>query len=93
MGYLVLSRRTGQSIICNLKDDERIKITILNAGDYQTRVAIEAPRYINIVREELLHKMLYQEEPDDSQPPTKTVYWDKNHKVWIDLPVQQQYEQ
>lgn len=47
---LVLSRKPGEAI--RVGDD--IKVTIVRIGPNTVRVGIEAPRGINIVREELI---------------------------------------
>jgi len=49
---LVLTRNVGQSIL--IGDDVVITVLALNGG--QVRVGIDAPREINIVREELLER-------------------------------------
>ena len=52
---LVLSRKPGEKI----RVGEKIKITIVRVGPNTVRIGIEAPRDMNIVREELV-------EPGDS---------------------------
>lgn len=47
---LVISRKPGESLI--LGDD--IKITLLSGGSDKVTLGIEAPKSVNIVREELL---------------------------------------
>ncbi len=47
---LVLSRETDQSF--RISDD--IIVTVLGVNKGQVKIGIEAPRHINIVREELL---------------------------------------
>lgn len=47
---LILQRKKGQSIV--IGDD--IKVTILEIGNEQVKVAIEAPKSVPIVRDELL---------------------------------------
>jgi carbon storage regulator len=49
-GYLILSRRRGESIII----DGDIKVTILDTRGNQTRVGIQAPKEVEILREELI---------------------------------------
>lgn len=56
---LVLSRHIGQS----LKIGDNIEIQILGIQRGQVRIGIEAPREINVVREELLHRN------DDAEVP------------------------
>ena len=46
---LVLSRRTGERIL--IGDD--VAITVVRIGPNSVRIGIEAPRSMNIVREEL----------------------------------------
>jgi carbon storage regulator len=50
---LVLTRKKGQSII--IGDNIKIKIVSINPSGVE--IGIEAPRDINIVREELLEKV------------------------------------
>jgi carbon storage regulator len=47
---LVLNRKTGQSIVINRP---RIKVKIVSVNGNSVRLAIDAPRHINIAREEL----------------------------------------
>ena len=47
---LILSRRAQQSIVI----DDHINVTVLGVENGQVRLGIEAPRSVNIVREELL---------------------------------------
>lgn len=49
---LVLQRYPGQSI----KIGDEVVVTILGSHQGSTRIGIEAPRGINIVREELLER-------------------------------------
>ncbi len=46
---LVLSRKPGERIMIG----DEIAITIVRIGPNAVRIGIEAPRYMNIVREEL----------------------------------------
>lgn len=48
---LVLTRRKGEKIII----DHNIVVTILSVDGNQIRIGVEAPKEINVVREELLH--------------------------------------
>lgn len=52
MGQLVLSRKFGERIHIG----ENITLTIVRIGPASVRLAIEAPREMNIVREELIDK-------------------------------------
>ncbi len=47
---LILTRRTGESIIIN----SDIKIIVLSADPNHVKLGFEAPENVNIVREELL---------------------------------------
>ena len=49
---LILTRRAGESIII----DGDIKIRILGIRSNQVRIGFEAPKEVDIVREELLEK-------------------------------------
>ena len=49
---LVLTRRNNESVII----DGDIKITVLGIDRGQVRLGFEAPKEVNIVREELLEK-------------------------------------
>lgn len=47
---LILKRKTGESLILN----EDIKITVLESGSDGVRLAIDAPKQVQILREELV---------------------------------------
>lgn len=47
---LILRRKTGESLILN----ENIKITVLESGSDGVRLAIDAPKQVQILREELV---------------------------------------
>lgn len=47
---LILRRKTGESLILN----ENIKITVLESGSEGVRLAIDAPKHVQILREELV---------------------------------------
>lgn len=47
---LILRRKAGESLILN----EDIKITVLESGNDGVRLAIDAPKHIQILREELI---------------------------------------
>jgi carbon storage regulator len=49
---LVLGRKTGESIIIN----GNIKVTVIKTEDGLLKLSIEAPKEVNIVREEMLQK-------------------------------------
>jgi carbon storage regulator len=49
---LVLSRRQGETLIVN----SNIRITILGTKGGEARLGIDAPRNIDVVREELLSR-------------------------------------
>ncbi len=50
---LVLSRRIGERLILRKKNGEKVVITVADIRGRQVRIAIEAPRNIEIIREEL----------------------------------------
>lgn len=50
---LVLTRKVNEVLIIN----ESIRITILNVKGQAVKIGIEAPRDVDIVREELLHRL------------------------------------
>ena len=56
LDMLVLSRKVGESIILKLPNDEQVRICLTEYQGQQTRVGIEAPEAIKIIREELLYK-------------------------------------
>ena len=47
---LILRRKTGESLILN----ENIKITVLESGSDGVRLAIDTPKQVQILREELV---------------------------------------
>ena len=47
---LILRRKTGESLILN----DNIKITVLESGADGVRLAIDAPKQVQILREELV---------------------------------------
>ena len=50
---LVLSRKSGEAIFIG----DTVKVTIVRIGPNTVRIGIEAPRGMNIVREELVVQM------------------------------------
>ncbi len=50
---LILRRKIGESLLIG----EGIKVTVLDAGDGRTRLAIEAPKEVSILRSELVYAM------------------------------------
>jgi carbon storage regulator len=62
MGHLVLSRKIGEVILIG----DNIRITTVRIGPNSVRYGIEAPREMNIVREELLPRD--RGEPNDELP-------------------------
>lgn len=48
---LVLSRKPGERILIG----DNIAITVVRVGPHSVRIGIEAPRDVNIVREEIKH--------------------------------------
>jgi carbon storage regulator len=59
---LVLSRKPGEKILIG----DHISITIVRIGPNTVRIGIEAPRNMNIVREELLITLAEGDEIEDS---------------------------
>ena len=51
---LVLSRKEGESIIFNLPSGEQIIVKLTEYSGQQTKVGIEAPQDVEVLREELL---------------------------------------
>jgi len=51
---LILTRRTGEALIIETPDGERITVTVLEVNGNQVRIGTDAPADIAIVREELL---------------------------------------
>jgi len=49
---LVLTRRLGESLLLN----KLIRVTILSVNRGQVKIGIEAPKEIEVIREELLNK-------------------------------------
>lgn len=62
---LVLSRKTSERIL--IGDD--IAITIVRIGPNSVRIGIEAPKTMNIVREELLNFSSRSEHPNSVTVP------------------------
>ena len=50
---LVLSRKEGESIILNLPNGESISITLSKYVGMQTKVSINAPKNVEVLRREL----------------------------------------
>ena len=57
---LVLTRRTGESIVIN----NNIKLTVVNVGPGRVKIGIEAPPSVRIDREEV-HTRILQEQAED----------------------------
>ena len=69
---LVLSRKVGERILVG----ENVMITVVRIGPNNVRIGIEAPRELNIVREELCLEMpacANSAETGRSTPPTDRV--------------------
>lgn len=49
---LVLSRRTGESIVIDVEDG--IEITVLESGSNGVRLGIKAPRSVDVWRKEII---------------------------------------
>lgn len=68
---LLLSRKTGQSIVIN----EDIVVTVVAVDRNRVRIGVRAPGYVPIYREEVVQRMVEQGEiePLDCLPsPTST---------------------
>jgi carbon storage regulator len=52
---LLLSRKSGQSIVLRIGEDV-VEITVIQLKDDQVRLGIEAPRHVIVHRKELLNK-------------------------------------
>lgn len=59
---LVLSRKPGEKILIG----EDVSVTIVRIGPNTVRIGIEAPRNMNIVREELCEPVGQCERPADT---------------------------
>jgi len=62
---LVLSRKPGERILIG----DEIAVTVVRIGPNTVRIGIEAPRHMNIVRDELC----LQEEDNTAAPPQKII--------------------
>ena len=51
---LVITRRPGESVLIELPTGEQITVGIARVRGEQVRVAIDAPKHLPVVREELL---------------------------------------
>ena len=60
---LVLSRKTGEKILIG----DEIAVTIVRVGPNNVRLGIEAPRSMNIVREELCIDLTESKQPESSR--------------------------
>jgi carbon storage regulator len=68
---LVLSRKTGERI----RIGDNVTVTIVRIGPNNVRLGIEAPRDLNIVREELCsHETLLNEPPRKTADDTAVVH-------------------
>lgn len=57
---LILTRRHNQTIL--LGDDQEIRITVLGTRGNQVQLGIDAPKSVDILREEVFEKMQEAEE-------------------------------
>lgn len=64
---LILTRKTGESIILKLEDGRQIKVTLSEIRRNQARIAFDAPLEIEILREELTDEGTTQEDGRTSQ--------------------------
>lgn len=53
---LILGRTPGQKIVIKLEDGRKLFIIMRDISGNQAKIGIEAPKTINIVREELLYR-------------------------------------
>lgn len=60
---LVLTRRVGETLVIG----DNIRITVLGVSHGQTRIGIDAPRSVNVAREEIAHRG----QEASQQPPKK----------------------
>lgn len=60
---LVLSRKPGEKILIG----DQVAVTVVRIGPNTVRIGIEAPRNMNIVREELCEPAGHCDEPGDRQ--------------------------
>jgi carbon storage regulator len=51
---LAITRRPGESIVIELPTGEQITVGVARIRGEQVRVAIDAPKHVPVVREELL---------------------------------------
>ncbi len=63
---LVLSRRVGESIVIG----EEIVITILEVRGGQVRVGVDAPRRVQVHREEVFRQVAAEDDPSGDDGPT-----------------------
>ena len=64
---LVLSRKVGERVLVG----DKVVITVVRIGPNAVRLGIEAPKDMNIVREELIHdtiKVVHQGDEFDDVP-------------------------
>lgn len=50
---LVLTRRVGEAVFIDTPGGERIKVIVLGMDGKQAKVGIDAPRTVDVVREEI----------------------------------------
>lgn len=68
-GMLVLSRKPGEKILIG----ENVTVTIVRIGPNTVRIGIEAPRDMNIVREELCEPAGHVEEKTNDRRDVESV--------------------
>jgi carbon storage regulator len=58
MGYLILTRRTGESV----KIGDNVTVTVLGVKGNQVRIGIDAPRDVRVDREEIRDRIKREQE-------------------------------
>ena len=68
---LILSRYVGQSIMI----DDDIKITVLGIRKNQVRIGINAPKVVQVHREEIYEKIQLEKSVDENQSIMSNKGW------------------
>jgi carbon storage regulator len=69
MGYLIITRRTGEKIDITLEDGRQIHIVQLGVSGNQVRYGIDAPRSITVDREEITERKRREQEQQSGKEP------------------------